>query len=162
MHDATALNDATTLGNVLDFAHSIATSNESSIIERLPDVPVDNVKSIGRIIEANPSASPFELIQRLYPFDLFLPNESQQHVRKLIESLNVPIPDAGANHKLLSKFFNDKGFNQKISRVERVTESEMNAKPQNGAHYIGTFHSIALVSIFLRFHTISYFHLFKL
>lgn len=149
LQNDTTLNETTALEHVLGFAHSLASSNESTLMERLPDVPVANLKSIVRIIEANPSVSPHELIHRLYPFDLFLPNEAQKNVQKLIESLIGHLP--AASNQTLSKLLNDKVYRQQISRVERGNESQMNAKPPNAAHYIGTFLSISACIDFLAY-----------
>lgn len=138
LHFVTMPNETNSLANVTDFAHSLNASNETAITERLPDFPVENLKLIAQIVEANPSAMPYELIHRLYPFDVFLPKDVHKNLQALFESLKIQVPDS--NGGTMWRWKKTEASKQKISQIERAPKSHIVDGKSSGeqiSHHIG-------------------------
>lgn len=123
------------LEKVVEFAHSLNSSNETTTIERLPDFPVENVQAIARIVETNPSALAFDLIHRLYPFDAFLSSDAQKSLRTLFNSLQIHVPETGADGSFLWSW--TKGGKKTKQSVVSVRPGDEQTN-RAGPHHIGT------------------------
>lgn len=136
LNSIAALDESQLLEKVTDFAHSLNTSNETSVTERLPDFPVENLKAIARIIKTNPTVSAFDLVHRLYPFDVFLPKDSQRGLRTLFDSLQISVPEASADGTFLSKW--TKKSNRSEQKIVSVKGADEAHTTQNEPQHIGT------------------------
>lgn len=116
-----------TLEQITSFGYAIQSSDETSITKTLPDFPTDNLKLIARISEANPSQTPYQLIHRLYPFELFLPAESHGILMSLFNSLKIATPSTEKSSSWMDSLKLSSGANQgpKIHSIERPTLSKV-------------------------------------
>ncbi|XP_055616057.1 von Willebrand factor A domain-containing protein 8 [Toxorhynchites rutilus septentrionalis] len=67
----------------------------------LPDFPVDNLRYVGMLIDNNPHLSEFSLLNRLYPFPVFLEKEGVSLTMSLMESLKIT-PEKEASSEIIS------------------------------------------------------------
>lgn len=58
----------------------------------LPDFPIDNLQRVANILQHNPQLPVHSALYRLYPYAAFLPRDSIQGVRTLLQSLNIAVP----------------------------------------------------------------------
>lgn len=110
-----------TLEKITSFGYAIQSSAETPLTKLLPDFPCDNLQLVARIAEANASATPYQLLYRLYPFETFLPKESHGSVLSLFESLQIAMPQA-ENKSWIQSFKRSDG--QRIISVDRPTRSK--------------------------------------
>lgn len=61
----------------------------NQMVQALPDFPCDNLESIAKMIESNPTMSPLNAIHRLYPHRIFLPTGNQSHMKTLFDALKL-------------------------------------------------------------------------
>lgn len=112
-----------TLKTITSFGYAIQSSEETPYTKILPDFPCDNLKQIAKICEANSLATPYNLIYRLYPFNSFLPKESQGGIISLLETLKIEIPKEKKDTSWIRSFgHTDK--KEKIISVEQPTLSK--------------------------------------
>lgn len=110
--------DSGKLKKITSFGYAIQSSEETPLVNILPDFPLENLQLIAKISEANPFATPYQLINRLYPFNSFLSNESRESVMSLLDTLEIQIPKK-------RWIWNSKQYeNEKITSVERPTLSK--------------------------------------
>lgn len=112
-----------TLEKITSFGYAIQSSAETPLTKMLPDFPCDNLKLISRISEANPSATPYQLIYRLYPFESFLAKECHGSLASLFDSLKIPTSKTESGSWIRSMRQSNTGHS-KINSVERPTLSK--------------------------------------
>lgn len=110
------------LQKITSFGYAIQSSAETPITNNLPDFPCDNLKLIAQISSANPSASPFELLYRLYPFDSFIPKESHGGLMSLFDAFNITTEKTESTSWIRNLWQKNDG--QKIVSVERPARLE--------------------------------------
>lgn len=124
-----------TLQKITSFGYAIQSSDDTSVMKTtLPDFPIDNLKLIARIGEANPSETSYDLIYRLYPFESFLPAESHGILLSLFESLKIATPSAEKRSSWMDSLKMSTGGNkgQKIVSIERPTLSKVLLESSDG------------------------------
>lgn len=124
-----------TLEKITSFGYAIQSSAETPLTKILPDFPCDNLQLIARIAEANQSATPYQLLYRLYPFESFLPKECHGSLLSLFESLKIAMPQA-ENKSWIQSF--KRSDCQRIISVDRPTRSKaLLESPSALQHYKG-------------------------
>lgn len=95
-------NNLDAISKATSFSYAIESSADSlTLIQNLPDFPSDNLKLIARISDANPEATAFDLIYRLYPFESFLPKESLDSVKTLLKELRIDATKPNTEQKII-------------------------------------------------------------
>lgn len=121
------------LKKITSFGYAIQSSEEMPFTKTLPDFPCDNLKLIARISEANPSATPYQLIHRLYPFDIFSPKDLHGSLMSLFDALEIAKPKADKNTSWFRNL--TQSDQQKISSVEQPTLSKALLETEAGLQY---------------------------
>lgn len=133
-----------TLEKITSFGYAIQSSDETSVTKTLPDFPTDNLKLIARIGEANPSQTPYQLIYRLYPYELFLPSESHGILMSLFDSFKIATPSTEKSSSWMDnlKISSSKNQGQKIQSIERPTLTKVLLESNDGGGGINSqFHN---------------------
>lgn len=125
--------NADILEKITSFGYAIQSSAETPITKILPDFPCDNLKLIAQISGANPSAAPFQLLYRLYPFDSFLAKDCHGSLMSLFDALKITT-DKSENSNNTSWIRNlwQKNDGQKIVSIERPTLSKSLLETETG------------------------------
>jgi nicotinamide riboside kinase len=76
---------------VLSCAFAISTNESANL--GLPDFPKDNLPHAAKMLEQNPQLSPYEVLVKLYPYKLFL-KEQTSHLEALLDGFGVA-PEQG-------------------------------------------------------------------
>uniref|UniRef100_A0A2M3ZH50 von Willebrand factor A domain-containing protein 8 n=1 Tax=Anopheles braziliensis TaxID=58242 RepID=A0A2M3ZH50_9DIPT len=74
------------LTRLVSFAYAVQSANSGA----LPDFPLDNLRYAGLLLRNNSSLTVHELIERLYPYRVFLEKEGIGLVASLLDSLQIP------------------------------------------------------------------------
>ncbi|XP_050100518.1 von Willebrand factor A domain-containing protein 8 [Anopheles aquasalis] len=74
------------LTRLVSFAYAVQSATAGS----LPDFPIDNLRYAGLLLRNNGSLTVHELIERLYPYRVFLEKEGIGLVASLLDSLQIP------------------------------------------------------------------------
>lgn len=84
------------LEKIASFGYAIQSTTPSTtatpsnqIAQALPDFPCDNLESIAKMIESNPTMSLLNAIHRLYPHRIFLPTGNRSHMKTLFDALKL-------------------------------------------------------------------------
>lgn len=123
-----------TLKKITSFGYAIQSSEETPLTRILPDFPCDNLKLIAQISEKNPSATPYQLIYRLYPFDTFLPKDCHGSLITLLDALGIEAPEAERNTSWI-RSLTQTNKEPKIVSVERPTLSKALLETDAGLQY---------------------------
>ncbi|XP_063429829.1 von Willebrand factor A domain-containing protein 8-like [Mytilus trossulus] len=75
------------LSQVLSFATAVLTKESNTL--GLPDFPISNISSIAKILNTAPDTNIYNLIQRLYPYDVMLGKEGQTAVKQLLTKFEL-------------------------------------------------------------------------
>lgn len=75
------------LAQVLSFATAVLTKESNTL--GLPDFPISNVSSIAKILNTAPNSNIYNLVQRLYPYDVMLGKEGQTAVKGLLTKFEL-------------------------------------------------------------------------
>lgn len=138
-----------TLKTITSFGYAIQSSDDTPMTKVLPDFPCDSLKLLAQISEANPSATPYQLIYRLYPFESFLPKESYGSLTSLFDALEIETPKPEKTTTWMQNIGMQKNQEQKIISVERPTLSKSLLESGDPPHHKGK--SFSLNSIFFFF-----------
>jgi MoxR-like ATPase len=76
---------------VLSCAFAISTNESANL--GFPDFPKDNLPHAAKLLEQNPQLSPYEVLVKLYPYKLFL-KEQTSHLEALLDGFGVA-PEQG-------------------------------------------------------------------
>jgi von Willebrand factor A domain-containing protein 8 len=63
--------------------------DSSDTVNALPDFPIDNIVTVGKILENNPSNSIYDMIKLLYPSEIILNQTQKSSVETLMKSLKI-------------------------------------------------------------------------
>jgi len=83
-----------TMAQVLSFAHTLLTEESSAL--GLPDFPIDSLPAATALLHALPALSPTDLLDRLYPYKLFLSAEGQKSVEDTMATFHLQARPAEA------------------------------------------------------------------
>lgn len=121
------------LEKITSFGYAIQSSAETPITKILPDFPCDNLKLIAQISGANPSAAPFQLLYRLYPFDSFLAKDCHGSLMSLFDTLKITTEKSenSSNTSWIRNLW-QKNDGQKIVSIERPTLSKSLLETETG------------------------------
>lgn len=71
--------DKDSLSQILSFTHTLLTEESASL--GLPDFPIENLPRIVSLLDSIPELSHYDVLNRLYPYKLFLAQDGQKSVR---------------------------------------------------------------------------------
>uniref|UniRef100_A0A2M4A0X9 von Willebrand factor A domain-containing protein 8 n=1 Tax=Anopheles triannulatus TaxID=58253 RepID=A0A2M4A0X9_9DIPT len=74
------------LTRLVSFAYAVQSATSGA----LPDFPIDNLRYAGLLLRNNSSLTVHELLERLYPYRVFLEKEGVGLVASLLDSLKIP------------------------------------------------------------------------
>ncbi|ETN61020.1 hypothetical protein AND_007335 [Anopheles darlingi] len=74
------------LTRLVSFAYAVQSATSGA----LPDFPIDNLRYAGLLLRNNSSLTVHELLERLYPYRVFLEKEGIGLVASLLDSLKIP------------------------------------------------------------------------
>ncbi len=131
--------DQAALGRLLSLAHTLLTEESSGL--GLADFPAENLPRAARLMDAAPALAARDVAARLYPHDLFLPEEGKASVedtlvRQPLFLLN-PILQHVGNQSALKKNCTPLGYLQhRFLRREASTHRSGGGKPGPKKKYI--------------------------
>jgi von Willebrand factor A domain-containing protein 8 len=79
-----------------------ALSKAEATTAAYPEFPVDSLKMAARILNNNPHLPVGEVIQRLYPYKLFLPRENWAVLESLFESFDIAVGSKGVEQQIVA------------------------------------------------------------
>ena len=71
---------------------------EESAALGLPDFPVESLEKGVALLASLPELTAMELVQRLYPYQTFLPPEGQKAVEGILQTFNLLASSKQASH----------------------------------------------------------------
>lgn len=89
--------NAESLKKIVSFGCAVLTPESP-----LPDFPIENIVSLGKILENNIHAKEYDLINRLYPVQTLLPKDQSEAVLSLFASLKIEVPKSSARQRISS------------------------------------------------------------
>ncbi|CAH0553600.1 unnamed protein product [Brassicogethes aeneus] len=88
------------LDRILSCAFALLT--KESLALGLPDFPIYNLEIAAKILEQNPSLTPYEIIYRLYPYKTFM-KDGVNHLENLLQKFDVIPPKDGLLSNMTNK-----------------------------------------------------------
>lgn len=79
--------DPAQISQLLSCCYSLLSQESSSL--GLPDFPADNLSAAVKLMELLPGLHAYEVLYRLYPYNIFLPKEGKQSVEELLATFHL-------------------------------------------------------------------------